>query len=414
MPKYIQVKNGFKKIRIQRIKIQHIRCFEDVDVTFNPSVNTGLIIGTNGKGKSTILQLLSLGLSGIKSVLFPQNWKEVVRKNGTKGSFEIDIHFDGRPIHLKFEIDNSDDSITCTEGSDQLKEIRDTFMLLAYGVNRSIKLEETKPYKDIESIATLFGENGYLKHIKISANFEYVSRNFEIIQALINRVMETANGGEKVILIKYDANGFYFKTPSNPENLVPIEALSEGFKSTFVWLFDAIIRIVEKGGSLENAADITGIVLVDEIDLHLHPSWQRTILQSIETLFPNIQFIVTTHSPFVVQSARKECLIALEMEKGSDNVVVVNKDVTPELSYNAIVRDIFNIRFPFSREIERKMNKFRRMESDIRDNKEIDMKELEELVLDIASGGVELEGTMRRELKSLERHTGKILDLWKK
>ncbi|MCP5102839.1 MAG: AAA family ATPase, partial [bacterium] len=188
------------------------------------------------------------------------------------------------------------------------------------------------------------------KNIKVSSTYKYVTDHFESLQFLINKVLEKANGGVGVEMLDFDVNSFYFKTPSNPTGRLPIEALSEGFKSTFAWLFDTIIRIVEKGGNLENAGDITGIILLDEIDLHLHPTWQRTILPSVETLFPNIQFIVTTHSPFVVQSARKESLIALEMESGSDNVIVVDKNITQESSYKAIVRKIFNIEFPFSRE----------------------------------------------------------------
>lgn len=404
----------FKKIKIQRVKIQHIKCFEDVDIEFGTSSNTAIIIGTNGKGKSTILQLIGLGLSGVKNVPFTYNWKEVVKKNTSQGLFEIDVIFDNNPINLKFKIDSKDDSITCIQGGDQLESTRDTFVLLAYGVNRSIKLEETKPYKEIEAIATLFGENGYLKHIKVSSTFEYVRQHFETIQTLINKALEKADGNNRVILTHYDSNSFYFKTPSNPKESIPIEALSEGFKSTLVWLFDAIIRIVDKGGSLENAGDITGIILLDEVDLHLHPSWQRTILQSVETLFPNIQFIVTTHSPFVVQNARKEALIALEMERGSDNVMVVDKDITSELSYSAIVREIFNIRFPFSREIEQKMDKFHEMANAIRDNKKIDEDKFKQLVMEIAGKGVELEGIMRRELMNLQRRTGKTFDLWKK
>jgi len=409
-----EVIKEFKNFKIQRVKIQNIKCFEDVEINFDPSGNTGLIIGTNGKGKSTILQLIALGLSGVSNVPFTYNWKEVVKKNHDRGSFEIDGLYDNNPIHLKFEIDSKDDSITCIEGSDQLKSLRDTFMLLAYGVNRSYKLEEAKPYKDIEPIATLFGENAYLKHIKVAATYEYARKNAETIQALINKVLGKANGDDIVILNHYDPTSFYFKTPSNPQEVIPIEALSEGFKSTLVWFFDAIIRIVERGGSLENAADVTGIILLDEIDLHLHPTWQRTILESVETLFPNIQFIVTSHSPFVVQSAKKECLIALEMEKDSGNVVVVDKNITSELSYSAIVDEIFNISFPFSREIEQKMDKFREMANDLRDNKPIDEKKFKKLVLEIASKGVELEGIMRRELMTLKRRTGKTFNLWKK
>jgi energy-coupling factor transporter ATP-binding protein EcfA2 len=406
--------NEFRKIKIQRVKIKNIKCFEDVDISLDPSFNTTLIIGTNGKGKSTILQLIALGLSGTRFVPFPYNWKDVTRKKSRQGIFEMDALLDNESFHFKFEIDGVDDSITCIEGWDQLRTIRDTYLLLAYGVNRSIKLEEAKPYRDIPPVATLFGENGYLKHLKVSTTYKTVEDHFETIKPLINRVLEEANGHEKVTMVDYDANGFYFTTPSNPVERIPTEALSEGFKSTFVWLFDTMIRIVEKGVSLENASDITGIILLDEVDLHLHPTWQRTILRSIETLFPNIQFIATTHSPFVVQSAKKECLIALEMEKDSDTVIVKDKDITSELSYSAIVREIFNIPFPFSREVERKMDEYRELEYAVRDNKDVDLKKIKELVFDIAGRGVELEGIMRRELMSLERRTGKTFDLWKK
>jgi len=172
--------------------------------------------------------------------------------------------------------------------------------------------------------------------------------------------------------------------------------------------------MMEKGGSLENATEITGIILLDEVDLHLHPSWQRTILHSVETLFPNIQFIVTTHSPFVVQSANMESLIALEMKEGSDNVIAVDKNITSSLSYKAIVREIFNIPFPFSREIEQEMDEFRQMQDAIRANQDVDMKKFEDLVMVIAGKGVELEGIMRREIMSLEQRTGKSFGLWKK
>jgi energy-coupling factor transporter ATP-binding protein EcfA2 len=213
-----EVRKEFKNFKIQRVKIQHIKCFEDVKINFDPSGNTGLIIGTNGKGKSTILQLIALGLSGISNVPFIYNWKEVVKKNHQRGLFEIDGLYDNNPIHLKFEIDGKDDSITCTEGSDHLQSMRDTFMLLAYGVNRSYKLEDTKQYKEnIGPIATLFGENAYLKHIKAAPTYEYAKQNVETIKALINKVLEKANGDGKVTLTHYDTTGFYFKTPSSPK-----------------------------------------------------------------------------------------------------------------------------------------------------------------------------------------------------
>ncbi len=137
--------NTFSKIKIKRIRIQHIKCFEDVEINFDTSVNTSLIIGTNGKGKSTILQLIALGLNSVVNVPFIHNWKKVVKKGHSKGYFEMDMLIDKKKLQLTFEIDAKKDSITYKKGSNKLQSTRDNFMLLAYGVNRSIKLEERLP-----------------------------------------------------------------------------------------------------------------------------------------------------------------------------------------------------------------------------------------------------------------------------
>ncbi len=403
----------FKSVRLERLFIRNIKCFEKVEIKFDSSLNTSLIIGTNGKGKSTILQLIALGLSGISIIPFPYTWKNVIKQGKKTGYFEIDLLVEDQPVHLEFEIDKND-SIICLKGKEQLEQVKKQFLLLAYGVNRSIKLEETRPNKQIESIATLFGENGYLKHIKISSTFNYLSKHFDTLKTLINRVLLCEGEDEPVEMVHFDPEGFYFKTATSPDTPLPIEALSDGFKSTFVWLFDVIIRILERGGNLQNIGNITGIILLDEVDLHLHPTWQRTILKSIETLLPNIQFIVTSHSPFVVQSARNESLVVLEKQRGSDNVLVVDKNITSELSYNAIVREVFNIRFPFSAEVESQMVRFREMQEAIRDNKPVDEELFKALVLDIADRGVELDSIMRRELQSMEKRSGRSYDLWRK
>lgn len=408
---FITNKTNYQTINISRIKICNIKCFDEIEINFTSSLNTTLIIGVNARGKSTILQLIALGLNGIKTVPFPYSWKQVVKTNSHYGTFEIDILFDGKLIELKFEV-NQDDSITCLQGENALKSMKDKFLLFAYGANRHIKLEDPKPYKKFDAIATLFGENGYLKHIRISSTFEYVNKHFKTIQQLINAVLEKSDNENNVTLVGYDAESLYFKTPSNPNQQISVEALSEGFKSTFVWLFDMIIRIAKKGGNLSNAQEITGLVLLDEVDLHLHPSWQRTILPSIETVFPNIHFIVSSHSIFVAQSIKNENLIALEWD--NDHCVVIDKDTSLERSYSAVAREIFKISSPFSYETEQKINQFYAMQKKIRRNETVNEEEFVNLVIDIANQGVELEGVMRREIQSLERRTKRTFNLWKR
>src|SRR5690606_7819707 len=95
--------------------------------------------------------------------------------------------------------------------------------------------------------------------------------------------------------------------------------------------------IVLNGFKEEKAIDeATGIVMIDELDLHLHPKWQRHVVNDLKTAFPNIQFVVTTHSPFIVQSLEQSELVNLDEE--------VQKIVTPnELPINKVITDIMDV-----------------------------------------------------------------------
>lgn len=89
--------------------------------------------------------------------------------------------------------------------------------------------------------------------------------------------------------------------------------LSDGYKIVLVLVLDIVSRILEanaciKGSTPEQLLQAEGIVLIDEVDLHLHPSWQQRILGDLQRTFPNIQFIVTTHSPQALSSVPKECV----------------------------------------------------------------------------------------------------------
>ena len=73
--------------------------------------------------------------------------------------------------------------------------------------------------------------------------------------------------------------------------------------------------IVLNGSKQEKAIiDTNGVVMIDELDLHLHPNWQRHVVSDLKNAFPNIQFVATTHSPFIVQSLAKDELINLDLE----------------------------------------------------------------------------------------------------
>ena len=92
--------------------------------------------------------------------------------------------------------------------------------------------------------------------------------------------------------------------------------LSDGYKATIAWIADLLGHaFLDKQGDVD-PAELQGIVLLDEIDLHLHPTWQRKIVPALKRAFPKLQFIVTTHSPLVLAGFEKEEIIRLRFQDG--------------------------------------------------------------------------------------------------
>ncbi len=97
----------------------------------------------------------------------------------------------------------------------------------------------------------------------------------------------------------------------NGEELL-VNQLSDGEKCLFAMTGDLARRLAIANPSLENPLDGAGVVLIDELDLHLHPQWQRSIISSLERTFPNCQFIVTTHSPLVLSYLKRQQVFLIE------------------------------------------------------------------------------------------------------
>ncbi len=105
-----------------------------------------------------------------------------------------------------------------------------------------------------------------------------------------------------------------------PYGWVPIRQLGLGYKTLIAWMVDFASRLFERYPGSPNPLAEPAVCLVDEIDLHLHPRWQRTIMQYLSERFPNTQFIVTAHSPLIVQAAVDANIAILRRE--GDHVVI--------------------------------------------------------------------------------------------
>lgn len=106
-----------------------------------------------------------------------------------------------------------------------------------------------------------------------------------------------------------DAFQVLFDTPTGR---VPIEALSDGFRSVFVVISDLLLRLSLATGDPNRVLEQEAVCLVDEIDAHLHPRWQDTVVPGLRALFPNVQWIATTHSESVVATVEPKNVFRLE------------------------------------------------------------------------------------------------------
>jgi predicted ATP-binding protein involved in virulence len=98
---------------------------------------------------------------------------------------------------------------------------------------------------------------------------------------------------------------------------LPFGALSDGFRAYIGWIGDMLFHVCQGVASGLKLREMRGIVMVDEIDLHLHPEWQRSVVPTLAKALPNVQFILTTHSPLVVGSLMSQNLFVLAEENGS-------------------------------------------------------------------------------------------------
>jgi len=124
-----------------------------------------------------------------------------------------------------------------------------------------------------------------------------------------NTALEVFLGGFSDLEIMEDPFRLIIKKDDCPLSL---GQLSDGERSFLAMISDLVRRLVLANPLLDDPLQGKGVVLIDELELHLHPKWQREMLEKLRITFPNIQFIATTHSPFIIQTAREGEVIKLD------------------------------------------------------------------------------------------------------
>lgn len=133
-----------------------------------------------------------------------------------------------------------------------------------------------------------------------------------------------------------------------------IEQLSEGYKIVIAMVADLAARMAEANPDMDNPLNSTGIVLVDEVDLHLHPRWQRDILSQLAKVFPNIQFVVSTHSPVIVVGAAEIAQVINLNKINEDENLIYDHTYISNVG-QVLLSDLFGLNYLYSPEWDEKI-----------------------------------------------------------
>lgn len=353
----VKVTPSPEQFYIENLRLKNYRCFDSFQITLEPGVN--LILGNNGSGKTALLGALSIALGswfmGLPNVTSRGIQKEEMRLVRQKKedittleqAGECSIFCTGSLLGYSLEWER-----TRYTGSTTHKNASDLFNLstsrneevvsgndcllpiIAYygtgrlwgerrlGVMKKSKLnvgeEKTGRYSGYNNALDLTSNEKLLKSwLKRQAEASFhegkVFPTLESVYATITRCVE---GAQRVY---WDPREDDLMVVFENDEQIPMYLLSDGQRNICATVGDIAMRCVQLNPHLgiHASSKTSGVVLIDEIDLHLHPNWQRRIISDLQQCFPHIQFIATTHSPFIVQAAKKLNLIELEDRKPS-------------------------------------------------------------------------------------------------
>lgn len=346
-------------IYLTKIHINKVFHLENFEIELDPHEKKHLILtGKNGSGKTSLLDSSAEFLQKIKDdktkdILNLPNeliaWEKILndnklRGNGTQVSFaqqHIKSIKDGIDLAFKrVKLDFNDNT-------ELLKKLNSQdFILSYYSATRKtqvtvpktpekpnltpvLNIKDSKIGEFLKFLVDLKIQEALARNENQDAGADEIKNWFTNFTVLLQELFE----GEPVSL-DFNYKDYSFTINQNGRKF-GFNELSDGYSAIIDIIADLIIKMQDQN-SLTRAYEREGIVFIDEVETHLHLKLQRLILPMLTQIFPNIQFIVTTHSPFVLSSLDNAIAYDLEKRSRLENLT--------EYSYEALAEGYFNVK----------------------------------------------------------------------
>ena len=379
-----------ENIFITEIKINKLRHLHDIVIPVvkeDEPMKHLILTGKNGSGKTSLLEDIAGLLQFSVYSKFVNNQKEPKKNKSifdiTKNTTQITFNKNNLNIHQEY--------------------VHGYFFTAFFEAKRRFNLLPVSAVEKVDtpqmsSIETATNQN-FLKYLVFlrSKLTDASYRNDKFEKTKLEKWFYDFEKSLKDIFkdeqihLRYDSNYLTFDIIQSEKSLFGFQSLSDGYASFLNILTELMMRMENKKA---DAYDLNGIVLIDEIETHLHIELQKSILPFLTAFFPKVQFIVTTHSPFILSSIENAVIYDLE------NKLLVED--ASEISYSALVQNYFLVNSEYSTLMEKKMNDFERLTA-TENRSENEDEKLADLLMDLKTLSPLLSPEMKARFNQAQR-----------
>ena len=338
-------------LQLSSVELVNIRCFRELKLELvteaGEPIHWVMILGDNAAGKSTLLRSIALGLSNESDTvaLMKEVPGKFVREGASEGHIKLGLieTVSGRFFSLTTYIIRSAEN---NEGVRKVSEPGSGFpwseiFVCGYGTQRSQQSHAShESYTVHDAVESLFNDSVSLQNPEV-----ILLRQAPDIRANIERrLLEVLLLDDQEFEIAYPKTGFEIRGPWGE---LPLPVLSDGYRSMAQWLLDFIGWLIHAERFIGNP-EIGGILLLDEIEQHLHPYWQRYLLKRLRKQFPLTQMFTSTHTPLMaagLADIERSLLLRLDrVEDGSIEARTMDpRDLTGKRADQVLASDAFGL-----------------------------------------------------------------------